>query len=523
MRRWGSFLPGITLAVLVMTAARALAQGAVPTPAAIDTALARGDAAFQKQDFRAAAREYEAVLALAPDHPRALYRLGRIRRDEDPAAAVVLLDSYVAVQPRDAWGHLALADARARAGDAAAALVAYDAAQTLEPDEPDIALGRPRLLMILGRVDSAIGGYVNWLRSHPEDEDAWRELADARRRAGQWHGSAEALERALRLQPNQPRLARRLEAIRLRAAPAITGSFLGVAETDIRSTGFAIAADAPVGPASRIGGSYRRREVSSFGESAVAERLLVVTVARPRSHLQLDAHAGFTRLRPVSQRSETQHPEAGLRVRTAGVRRGPAFDLRAQHGPLDLTPELIAEPLLSTQLSGALDVPVVGGRWRIRGFTRTARLTHLDETNWRTSLGAGGAARVRQGVHVSGNWSRTRNSLPGAIGYFSPERAEVIDGGLDLERDFDSVSVSVDGGAGVQRVQKVNSPMGDWAPAFRLWAFVGWTILPGRQLLIEAEAYDSQIANVVATSEQWRQVSLTASLRLALARHRSAR
>ena len=524
MRRRDSVLSAIALAVLVMSAAaRALAQQLDATDALINTALARGDAAFHEQDFRAAAREYEAVLALARDHPRALYRLGRIRRDEDPAAAVVLLDRYVALQPRDAWGHLALADARARAGDAAAALIAYDAASALEPKEPDIALGRPRLLMILGRVDSAIGGYVEWLRSHPDDVDAWRELADARQKAGQWHGSAQALERALRLQPDQPLLERRLEAIRFRAAPALTGTFLGAAETDIRSAGLAIAADAPVGPAGRIGGSYRRREVSSFGESAAAERLLVVAAARPRSHLQLDGHAGMTRLLPASRSLESQHPEAGLRLRSAGVGRAPAFNLRVQHGPLDLTPELIAEPLVSTQLSGALDSPVADGSWRIRGFTRTARLTHLDETNWRTSLGAGGAARVGQGMHISGNWSRTRNSLPGASGYFSPERAEVIDGGFDLERDFDSVSISIDGGAGVQRVQKVDSAMGGWAPAFRLWAFVGWTIVPGRQMLIEAEAYDSQIANVVATSEQWRHVSVTASVRVALARGRSDR
>jgi hypothetical protein len=123
---------------------------------------------------------------------------------------------------------------------------------------------------------------------------------------------------------------------------------------------------------------------------------------------------------------------------------------------------------------------------------------------------------LADGVRLAGQWQQVRNSLPTATGYFAPERAELADAGLEFEHEFDNVSLSFDAGAGVQRVQKAGEVMGGWARALRVWSFAAWSVAPGRQVLFELEAYDSQVATIVQTSERWRHASFTLSFRLAL-------
>jgi hypothetical protein len=55
-----------------------------------------------------------------------------------------------------------------------------------------------------------------------------------------------------------------------------------------------------------------------------------------------------------------------------------------------------------------------------------------------------------------------------------------------------------------------------WAPAFRAWGLVGMSLRPGRFLAVEFETYDSQVADAVIASEQWRYASVTVSFRVAV-------
>jgi hypothetical protein len=80
--------------------------------------------------------------------------------------------------------------------------------------------------------------------------------------------------------------------------------------------------------------------------------------------------------------------------------------------------------------------------------------------------------------------------------------------------------VALDAAAGVQRVQKAGEVMGGWARALRVWSFAAWSVAPGRQLLVELEAYDSQVATIVQASERWQHASVTVSFRTALQRGR---
>lgn len=507
---------GLVLAFCLVMASSASAQPTQPARMAqVTAALAQADAAFSDDDLAAAETGYRAVLALDPDQSHALFRMGQILGKQDLRAAAGYYRHYTIVEPTDAWGHLALADTLGRMGHGAEALRAYASALSLAPAEPDILLGRPRLLVTIGQIDRAVDAYVLWLGAHPDDADAWRELADAYQRARRWRAAIAALERVRALRPKDTAAPRRLAALGWRMAPALTGSLLAIGETDITTLGPGVAADAAIGETARLGGTYRRRRVSSLGEVGTSQRLGATVTARPRADVQVDAGGGAAWLRPDLATTSSMHVEVSGRVRRIPLDGGVAVDVRAQHGPLDLTPELIADPVSATQTTGTVEVPLTR-QIRVRGLGRFSHLVRHDERNTRTGFGGGPVVRLPNGVRLAGQWQQVRNSLPSASGYFAPERAEIADAGVEFEHDFENVSFSLDAGAGLQRVQKAGEAMGGWARAVRVWSYTAWSLAPGRQLLFELEAYDSQVATIVQTSEQWRHASVTVSFRIAL-------
>lgn len=508
--------PPLVLVWCLLLAPGAMAQPPPATPSqALASALARADQAFEAGNMAAAEREYRAVLSLDPDHSRALFRMGRILGPRDASAAAGYYRHYTIVEPTDAWGHLALASTLAGLGRADQALRAHAEARRLAPTEPDVLLGHPRLLVTLGLVDDAIAEYVRWLSGHPGDGDAWRELANAYQRAHRWRAAIDALERAKALSPGDGAIDRRIGAARIRMAPVVSASLLAVGETDIATWGPAVGGDVAVGETGRFGATYRRRRVSSLGEVGHSQRLGATFTARPRADVQVDVGGGGAWLRPGGAEISSAHVEGHGRVRKTPRAGGIAVDARAHHGPLDLTPELMADPVTATQATGTVDVPVTR-TFHLRGLGRAARLTRHDERNTRTGIGGGPVVHLRRGVRVTGQWQQIRNSLPGATGYFAPQRAELADAGLEWERDFDRLSVALDAGAGIQRVQKADAPMGGWARALRAWSYVGWSVAPGRQVIVEVEAYDSQLATIVRTAEKWRHASVTVSFRMSL-------
>ncbi len=507
--------PLVLAACLLCPPCAAAQQAPASRDQALAAALARADAAYAAEDFPTAEDEYRGVLAIDPDQSRALFRMAQLLSRRDASAAAGYYRHYTIVEPTDAWGHLALADTLARLGRADAAQRAYATARDLAPTAPDVLLGHPRLLARLGLVDRAIDAYVSWLTAHPEDADAWRELADAYQRARRWPAAIDALQRIRTLRPDDAAVERRLAAARMRVAPAVSASLLAVAETDITTWGPAVGGDVAIGQTGRLGGTYRRRHVSSLGETGDSQRLAASLSARPRADVQLDVSGGGAWLRPAGAAASSTHVEGSARLRRTPMAGGVSFDVRAQQGPLDLTPELIADPVIASQVTGTIDVPLTR-RVHLRGLGRAARLTRGEERNARTGVGGGSVVHLAEGVRVAGQWQRIGNSLPTATGYFAPERAELADAGVEFEREFDHVSLALDAGAGLQRVQKAGKAMGGWARALRVWSYVAWSVAPGRQVVFELEAYDSQDATIVQTSERWRHASFTVSVRVAL-------
>jgi tetratricopeptide (TPR) repeat protein len=508
----------ITVATVILLALplASLAQSGGPTAGAdVQAALERAERAYADEDFAAAEAAYAAVVVADPRHARAVFRLAQLRRDT-PREAAALFARYVALVPRDPWGHLALASAYASAGRRADALEAYEEALALEPKDRDIALGGPRLYARLGMTDRAIADYRNWLTEHPDDGEAWRELSEQLQRARRHTGAARAAARALATAPDDARLAARVDALRMRAAPALELGGLTIGETDLTTVGGSGSFDVGIGDATRIGAVLLQRRISGLGELAATRRVLVRSSFTPRADLDVQIGGGLVHTYlPGTDAFDRTRPELTARVRRRPARAGAIVDVRALYGPVDATPQLALEDLTRSQVTAAVDAPIAT-RLRLRGAGRLAAMTRPDERNIGTRYGGGVAVAVAEGVHVSGQMHHARYREP-ATGYFAPRLVETIEAGIDLDREWGALGVGLDAGAGTQRVQRHGqAAAGGWGPALRAWALVSWALRPGRSVVIEAETYDSQVADAVVAAEKWRYASVTASFRIAL-------
>jgi tetratricopeptide (TPR) repeat protein len=511
-----------TAMLALMIAGAAGTASAAGQPAAVQSEelsarLARAESAYQREALDEAAEAYARVLEIDPRHPRALFRLGQLRRAE-PARAIPLFEAYTQVVPRDAWGHLALSSSLADAGRYDEALNAYERANELEPDDRDIALGRPRLLARIGHRSLALDSYRDWVTRHPDDLEAWRELATLAERLRRWPTAADAWNRLRQADPDDERAASRFEAARTRAAPAVEFAGLGVGETDISTFGFQAAGDVAAGDVARVGGLWQRRRISSFGEVVLSDRFMGQLVAHSGPDVRFQLAAGVVARRPeVEGGGETvTTPEARARFRRRFAADRGGIDVRAQYGPVDAAPTLALDDLTRRLVGGVADVPV-GTRWRARGLGSLWLMARPDqEANRGMRFGGSLAFQTLPGMHVSGGWQQSRYRDPGA-GYFAPERAEVIEGGIELERERGVFTISLDAGGGIQRVQRHGAPMGAWDSALRGWAMLAWALAPGRQFTVELEAYDSRVTDaVVVSTERWRYASITAGLRIAM-------
>jgi hypothetical protein len=133
-------------AAALLLAALLLAPPAGATAQTGDAAqlLGHADAAFRAGDTAAARAGYEAVLRVEPDNSRAVYQLALLL----PAGAadrIRLLRRYTALEPADAWGHVALGEAYEHAGEEAAAREAYATALALAPGDAEIRAAHARL------------------------------------------------------------------------------------------------------------------------------------------------------------------------------------------------------------------------------------------------------------------------------------------------------------------------------------------------------------------------------------------
>ncbi|PYP11615.1 MAG: hypothetical protein DMD56_06215, partial [Gemmatimonadetes bacterium] len=394
-----------------------------------------------------------------------------------------LFRRYVALEPSDPWGYMAVADMLARAGRYGEALRWYHDALRLAPGERDAVVGRARTLVRARRTGAAIAAYTGWLRAHPTDAEVRRELA----------------------------------AARVAAAPAITplvgGSRDSDGNTTLRLGGTAeLAAPGPT----RLGVRAAREQVRDGVTAIGLDELTLRATARPEGALQIDAEGGATRVDAVGGVGATLTPTGQLRVRWREPMGGPAVDVRARRNVIDASPLLVTNRVVRTEIGAIVELPLAS-RLKLRGIGRTAALSSSFDLNHRTSLAGVVAVAVTPSVELSGQMHEIRYSRPSSAGYFAPRLIQMAQVGSYIELETArSVVLAFDLGVGVQRVAQQGAAIGPWRSALRLYSLIAVPLAPGRELRFELDSDDSGVAAESATTAQWRYVAMQLSLRLAL-------
>jgi tetratricopeptide (TPR) repeat protein len=503
--------------------------------------LARAESIYDSGDAEAAIDAYAAVLASDPRNSRATYRLADLQRHH-PARALPLFRRYVALEPKDLWGYLAVADMLSRLGQSDEALRWSAQALRLDPTERDAVMGQARVLARARRTDAALAAYRSWLATHPKDAEAWQELSRELVRAGRPGEAVDALQRSQALAPD-PKIAQRLAVVRGVAAPAFTPLVAGSYDSDgntIWRFGGALELGA-AGPA-RLGIEGSRTHVAEDTlPGADLDAFALRGTWQPEAQLKIDAAGGATRIEPIAMSvgptpgpppkgppSQVSIRSSALLIPTGQVRarwRAAAsrlgVDVRADRGLVDASPLLVANHVIRTQFSGLLAVPVVGPV-TLRAIGKTATLSDSLETNHKTQASGVIAVAVTPAAELSAQFHQIHYDHPSVSGYFAPWQLQVAEAGTYFEIETPgSVVIAVDGGAGVQRVAKQRGQFGPWTAAFRLYAMLDAPLAPGRDFRLELDSEDSQVATTdaaggQATSGQWRYGSVIASLRWAL-------
>jgi len=444
--------------------------------------LGRADSAFTAGDRQAAEREYAAVLAADPWNSHATYRLAQLHR-RDPRSAVRLFRRYVALEPSDPWGYMALGDILARTKRYGEALRRYDDALRLAPGERDAVVGRARTLARARRMGAAIAAYRAWLATHPTDTEARHELA----------------------------------AAQVAAAPAITPLVGGSHDSDGNATlRFGGTAELGASGPTRLGVRATREQVRDGITTIGLDELTLRAGSLPGGALQIDAEGGATRVDALGRGAATLTPTGQLRVRWRDPMGGPALDLRARRNVIDASPLLVTNRVVRTEIGAIVELPVARSL-KLRGIGRTAALSSSFDVNHRTTFAGVAAVAVTPSLEVSGQIHEIRYSRPTSAGYFAPRLIQIAQAGSYIEVETArSIVLAFDLGAGVQRVAQQGAGLGPWRRALRLYSLVSVPLAPGRELRFELDGDDSGVATESATTAQWRYVSMQLSLRVTL-------
>jgi hypothetical protein len=480
----------------------------------VPSRLARADAAYDSGDSRTAEAEYAAVAALHPRHSRAVYRLAELRRARDLDAAIALYRRYVELEPGDAWGYLALANALSVRGDLTGSRIAYAAAMRLAPRERDVHVGRARMLARAGFAAEAARAYEAWLALSPNDAESRRELARARRRSAAW------VEPAVGGTRDSDGITTWLTGV------SVASSDLGRARL-LASVGRGVAGDPLV---SR--GSFNVR---------------VGTVFRPIAALRLELDAGTQRVdRAFIDTASTpggSGPGGGIRGgrpsapigRTPGARGGatelipvgrarlvwrdPAgrwrIDARASRQVLDASPYLVAQGVRRDEIGGELDLRVAGPL-RVRALGRLGTVHNDAEANKRRLVGAA-LAWAPATFEVSLRGQELSYGSQTGLAYFAPRYVRTLEFTTYFERELGDVQLAFDAGAGAQQVAAWTEVPTNWSPTARVWAQLAKPLTSRVSLGADGEAYDSRVGTDMPSLEvpagRWRYGSLRVWLR----------
>src|SRR5947207_486159 len=149
--------------------------------------LVRADSAYQEGAYPLAAALFQEIVSRESNPPSiAIFRLATLRSwDNRFDEADALYRRYIAREPRDAEGRIALARTLAWGGHYAESIATYDTLIATNQRTRDAVMGRAQTLAWSGRLNEALAAYKTWVREHPNDRDAAMDYARALAWAGQ--------------------------------------------------------------------------------------------------------------------------------------------------------------------------------------------------------------------------------------------------------------------------------------------------------------------------------------------------
>lgn len=510
--------------------------------------LRHADDAFAAGERDRAEREYAAVLALDPAQSRAVFRLAQLREKRDLRGAITLYRRYVVLEPRDAWGHMALGTALAASGDVKGALAAYDAASRLAPRERDVYIGRARALARARHTDASIAAYEELVAQDSRDVEAWRELAGQQRVAGDHRSALSSLLRARSLTPAgaaQQAIDRDIRRNRVAMRASIAPVAGGSRDSDgLSTTRTGVTASTALVGRSRLSASAALRRAGDGTHARATQELGAAIQLRPMAQFRLELEGGIRRADRALIDAPTNAPVGGPRRPQAPIGRttpagagtyesvpvgrarvvwrrpgdGVAIDARAGRQLLEASPFLVAQGVLRDEAAATVDLRV-HGPVRVRGFARTAAIHNEDERNRRDVLG-GALGWVPGSYELTLRGQRMTYRAPTALAYFAPRRVDGAEITAYLEREATGgATLALDLGAGAQQVTSWDAAGGTWSPALRGWAQFVVPLGAALSAGTEIEVYDSRIgmegSSFVPTDSRWRYASVSGWLRVA--------
>jgi tetratricopeptide (TPR) repeat protein len=136
--------------------------------------LARADSAWESGAYPLATDLYESLVTRdSSSSSAAIFRLATLRAwDNRFDEGIALFRRYIALEPRDTEGRLALASTIAWSGQYSSAIAIYDSVIARDSTYRAAVLGRAQTLAWAGRNGEALAAYQRWMTLHPTDRDA---------------------------------------------------------------------------------------------------------------------------------------------------------------------------------------------------------------------------------------------------------------------------------------------------------------------------------------------------------------
>lgn len=509
------------LAALLMVASVPCPGRSQSRASAHAATMARADSAFDRGDRARARTLYAQILARDGTASRAVFRLAQL--DASNERALALYRQYIALEPGDAWGHMAEGDLLGRIGRIDEALVAYAGADAVAPGERDVFIGKARLLERAGRSDQAAAELSSWLTRHPADGEAWDLLGRSALRGGRPRSASAAFSKAA--QRGVPGAGQRRRAASAAAAPFIAPEWTSLGDSDgNRTSRFGVALDAVPVDGLRVGASVRQETITSVVDEIHGTGLAARLAAVPSRGVNVNGEVGAARYgvsrqgpgpRPDGGSWTTLHAVARVRVRAPGA--ASTLDLRIERAPVGFNPLLVANEVVRSEARATVEVPM--GAVRARGVGRVGRMeSALESSNGRVSVEGGLLLPLGSRWLPSVQYRVSAFDRPSAAGYFAPQLARTAEAGAYFEAGEDGpVTLAADLGAGVQRITEHGAPAGAWTRVWRAWARGSVALGPSRFWSVEVEAYDAPFAlEGASAAAHWRSVSLSTGLRWTL-------